>query len=561
MERKKLLISLICYSLLFITLRVLTSPTFTLDESEQYYLSQFDFAWGYPRQAPLYTWLIKLWGKFFPVNLVSLTVFKFILISAFYWFFYDTYNYYQKNFSKFILQRSSDLKNETALSSGYVLNPFEVTLALSTVPLYSVVFITDLTHTVLACLCAVALLNLVLRLIVKPTWLNYVWLGVIISAGLLAKYNFVLFMLSILLAAIMCAPARRALLNPKILLSVVCAIVICAPHLLWLYQDHFSALTYVAETSEISSNTTMLTYFKLIFLKYLNQLYIFLALLAYILVKNKSAVSSNFSEVSKSALCGLSSDNKEDLKLSIEFVESFLSRIITYFKNNFISLIALINLILPIILLACMGASKFQARWGALVYFTVILAVCCELKVSPLVLAGFSRLKKHKKSSVYFVCILMLIIAMSFRILPVRLKVKHISAPFKEIATRLKQTNTFINPDKKIYSLHRHTAANLTYYGLPVLVYNSIDKAYTKDQRKLNSLVSTKQANFYQQESFYLVWNVKRFGFKPDAAIKLARTCTNYKPKLGFKKQQRILKQRYYYSEKIFKLAILECRR
>ncbi|MCW8914639.1 MAG: glycosyltransferase family 39 protein [Magnetovibrio sp.] len=73
-----------------------------------------------------------------------------------------------------------------------------------------------------------------LRLIQNGAWLWYAVLGVIAGLGVLTKYSYVMFLIAILVAGFTLPQVRRALLTPRILITIAIAFIIVTPHGLWL---------------------------------------------------------------------------------------------------------------------------------------------------------------------------------------------------------------------------------------------------------------------------------------------------------------------------------------
>ena len=71
-------------------------------------------------------------------------------------------------------------------------------------------------------------------------------LGIAAGLGFLSKYAMIYFALGIALAALVDAPARRALLGPKGVLAGAVAIVLLAANLLWNAQNGFATVSHTA---------------------------------------------------------------------------------------------------------------------------------------------------------------------------------------------------------------------------------------------------------------------------------------------------------------------------
>ena len=90
------------------------------------------------------------------------------------------------------------------------------------------------THSALLLAATAAALWAGVRLVQRRGWPDYLLFGVLSGAGLLSKYNFALFALGFLLAALTTGRGRRAVLSPRLLASLAIAGALVLPHALWL---------------------------------------------------------------------------------------------------------------------------------------------------------------------------------------------------------------------------------------------------------------------------------------------------------------------------------------
>ena len=68
-----------------------------------------------------------------------------------------------------------------------------------------------------------------MRLDAKPTLASYAILGLAVGIGLMSKYTYALFILSLLAAAMMDGELRARLVNPRALLGIAIAALIVLP--------------------------------------------------------------------------------------------------------------------------------------------------------------------------------------------------------------------------------------------------------------------------------------------------------------------------------------------
>lgn len=194
--------------------RTLLSPALELDEAEQALWTQ-QLQWGYGAQPPLYTWL--QWGMFklLGVSALSLSLLKNLLLASTYVFM-------------FLAGRLLMPASLAALASASMLLLPQIGWESSR----------DLTHSVLLTTIAAATLYLTLALLERPRPALYLWLGVAVGLGFLAKYSYGLFLLALLLALLTGRDTRAVLRSPWLLAAVLLTLLIVTPHGLWL-QAHW----------------------------------------------------------------------------------------------------------------------------------------------------------------------------------------------------------------------------------------------------------------------------------------------------------------------------------
>lgn len=201
--------------------RTLLSPSTHLDESEQLVFTQ-QWAWGYGPQPPLYTWIQKIFFSAFGVSVFSLALFKNILLFLIYALAYGN--------ARFITHSHA---------CGLV-----AVLSVLFLPQISWESQRDITHSVLATVFSLAALGLFCRAVEFRKTSDYLALGVCIGLGCLSKYNFILFLAGLLLAAPTLKNPRAAVLNWRMLLAAIIGVLIFLPHGLWaLHHPHLASAT------------------------------------------------------------------------------------------------------------------------------------------------------------------------------------------------------------------------------------------------------------------------------------------------------------------------------
>jgi 4-amino-4-deoxy-L-arabinose transferase-like glycosyltransferase len=195
------------------------------DQAQQLLLSQ-GWALGYGPQPPLYTYLVKLVFQFTGPALWPLLALKVVLLSLLV-------------AALLRIGRELDFRGDQQLMalSGLILIPQFIWESQR-----------DLTHSVLATAVAAWTLVQLLRLLRRPSAANHALLGVLVGAGLLSKYSVVLFLASLLLAALTIPALRRALLRPQLLLGVAVALALLSAHLGWMLSHPELALAGLEKT-------------------------------------------------------------------------------------------------------------------------------------------------------------------------------------------------------------------------------------------------------------------------------------------------------------------------
>lgn len=194
----------------------LVSPTADLDQAQQLLLSQ-DRAWGYGAQPPLYTWIVHtLFSLTGPSQAVLLGL-KALLLGA-------------MMLGAFLVARQLGLEGsrQQAALIGFAFIPQIVWEAQR-----------DLTHSVLATVLGMWTLWAFLALRRVPQIRGYLMLGVLMALGVMSKYNYLIFMVALLLAGLATPSYRPRVWNPRMSLSLLVAVCILLPHLVWIvsHQD------------------------------------------------------------------------------------------------------------------------------------------------------------------------------------------------------------------------------------------------------------------------------------------------------------------------------------
>ena len=201
---KKPLFWLFIYLVVHFLIRVLFSQTLQVDDAEQIRHAQ-ELLLGYPiPQPPMYSWLS--WGSFqlLGSGLFALTLIKYILITLTFWL--------------------------TWLVSGQIFQHLQTryiaTFSYLLIPSFAWHMHQGFTHTILLGFGIILSLHALLSLKENNSIKNYLYFGLSLSIGLMAKYSFLLFMIPLLISAISIASFRKIIINQKTLLNRIYLITV-----------------------------------------------------------------------------------------------------------------------------------------------------------------------------------------------------------------------------------------------------------------------------------------------------------------------------------------------
>ncbi len=224
--------SLIALLALYFTINVLVRlalpDSLELDEAQQIFFSQY-LALGYGTQPPFYNWLqygvIALFGP----SVASLTVLKNLLLVASLLLYY----------------------NAARLLVRGPLLALIATLGLLTLPQIAFEAQRDLTHTVALIFATSLFLYGMARTLTKGDLPAYALTGLAIGIGLISKYNFALFAGAAFIGLLVTPNGRSRIFDPRLMVTLVLAGVVVAPHTIWLvnHLDEATASTVVKMTA------------------------------------------------------------------------------------------------------------------------------------------------------------------------------------------------------------------------------------------------------------------------------------------------------------------------
>jgi 4-amino-4-deoxy-L-arabinose transferase-like glycosyltransferase len=201
------------YFVLGLALRLAISSNLEIDEAS--FVGATHWAWGYgDSQPPLYNWLVNLVLKatgYWP----AIAAIKFGLLAALFLLIYDS------------ARRAAGSAVTGALA------------AFSLAFVYQIIWQAQatLTHSVLSLAAGAATLHALVLTLQRGRLRHFFWLGLAMSAGLLSKYTFALFLLALAVAIASVPEARRAFRRPATLVVLGIVAVCVTPHALWAVNN------------------------------------------------------------------------------------------------------------------------------------------------------------------------------------------------------------------------------------------------------------------------------------------------------------------------------------
>jgi 4-amino-4-deoxy-L-arabinose transferase-like glycosyltransferase len=222
--------ALLVYFAFQIAARTLISSSVDLDESEQVVFTQW-LSPGYGPVPPLYTWLQLAAFKVLGTSVFAMALLKNALL-----------------FSLYCLAYANARWITGSHKCGVV-----ACLSLFFIPQVAWESQRDLTHTILGSMGAAATLSFLMRAHEQPSWKHYSLLGLAVGIGLLAKFNYALWLLGLVVGTVSVTDTRRTILSPKILIVPVIAAALVLPYTLWIIDHRHAAF---ASTAKLKLDTT-----------------------------------------------------------------------------------------------------------------------------------------------------------------------------------------------------------------------------------------------------------------------------------------------------------------
>ncbi|MEY6433270.1 glycosyltransferase family 39 protein [Thioalkalicoccus limnaeus] len=231
-----LIVGLLAYFSLFGVVRVLVSDALELDEAEQILLAQW-WLWGYSDQPPLYTWLQAALSRWLGDQFIASVVLRQGLLLATYVFVY-------------LAARKLLPSSQFAIAA---------TLALMLIPQILWENQREHTHSLLVLALSAATLYQVFRLLERPTLAGYLVAGIFVGLGLLAKYNYLIFIAALLVALMTLPAGRRLLVDARTIAALVLVLAVTSPHWLWLWEHMAVGSSLLAKVTADPAETSLAT--------------------------------------------------------------------------------------------------------------------------------------------------------------------------------------------------------------------------------------------------------------------------------------------------------------
>lgn len=228
------LIALTLWFVLQAVLRIFAAPSLGIDEA-QLMMHSRTLELGYGPQPPLYAWLQHGIFAVFGISLLALALTKQLMLLA-----------------TFVLMFLS-----ARMVTGRPGWALVVALLLFTIPQIGWEAQRTLSHSVLVLLLASLALYLMLRVLRDGRPLDYLLFGLCVGLGLLSKYNFALFAVALIVAALPIEVLRRRVLSPWLLAALALALLVALPHFWWA-ATHVEQMLSSADKFEIDASPSVL---------------------------------------------------------------------------------------------------------------------------------------------------------------------------------------------------------------------------------------------------------------------------------------------------------------
>lgn len=229
---------LICaYFAIQVGVRVFISPSLGKDEAEQVLLAQ-EWAWGYGSQPPLYTWLSILMFRVFGEGVLALALIKNLLLAGTYLLTFAA-----------VRRMAQDSVVAALASSSLLLLPelaWESQRAL--------------THSILVVFGSALFTYAFVRVLQQGHSVDYGLLGFGFAVGCLAKFNFPIVAIAMLLAALSMPAFRGAVAAPRFLIAPAVAAALLWQPMVWLVTNRDATLSRAHKLTMTQTDSLIMNY-------------------------------------------------------------------------------------------------------------------------------------------------------------------------------------------------------------------------------------------------------------------------------------------------------------
>jgi len=330
----------------FFVLRLLLPHSLNNDEAEQVLAAQ-EFVLGYPKQPPLYSWLVRSISIVLGYDLANIYILnglKFFFFAVFIYFLYLSAELIFTD--EFYQGRSTERISLSCNPAFLILSGILLFIS------YFYDFMRDLTHSILAAMFSSVAFYVYLKLWLKPNLFKYIVLGIVFGLGMLSKYNFIFFALSMVAASLVERKAFQLLFNWRSLLSLISCILVFSPNLFYLAEMKLSAVNYALERSAIANTTlTQFTWWNLLKLPLMAFYEIIMVISILILI---------FYPVVK-----------WERVRNYFFTDDLL---VTAKLRRYIFFLGLFSILIPLLIMFATAATKFYAKWLSVSSFLVVFS-------------------------------------------------------------------------------------------------------------------------------------------------------------------------------------------
>jgi len=220
-----------------VAVRVFISPSLGKDEAEQVLLAQ-EWAWGYGSQPPLYTWMAILLFRVFGEGVLALALLKNLLLAGSYLLTYAAVRRMaQNNVVAALAAASLLLLPELAWESQRAL-----------------------THSILVVFGSALFTYAFVRVLQQGRAIDYALLGLGFAVGCLAKFNFPIVAIAMILAALTMPGFRAAVATPRFLIAPAVSAALLWQPAVWLISNRDATLSRAHKLTMTQTDSPIMNY-------------------------------------------------------------------------------------------------------------------------------------------------------------------------------------------------------------------------------------------------------------------------------------------------------------